>query len=162
MEDFGGLLDGHKGLSSKLLPLREILKEEHAAVGGLYFITTNVICAFILSLTLQLSWTSQVVAMSDNLAYIVAINTAVHSYINKDPAYTLTNPSISIKATNSIYSPLNDFNNMLSDSGLGISSVQECVVEWTGTKVSVQFGEFTTILNIKVRPHIQNAVIETY
>lgn len=153
MKSLRGTLD--RGLSS-------VLFEEHSGVGGLYFVTTNMICAFILTITLQLSWTSQVVAMADNFAYITSLNTAAYSYVGGEPAYTTTNPAIYIDSADTYYRPLSDFNKMLADSGIRTSPVTTCLVTWDGRRATVEFGEFNTILNVNVRSHRQEAIIETY
>lgn len=141
--------------------MRNLLKSQHKGIGGLYFITVNIICSLIMVIALKLSWDSQAVAMADNLAYIASINTTVHSYIGNLGQYQLTNPSIPIKSGGT-YNPLADFNEMLKKSGISASGTTSCEVVWTGNKTYIQFGEFTTSLSTKVRPHRQESVIEDY
>lgn len=142
--------------------LKNALTSKHSGYGGLYFVTTNIICAFILTISLQMSWMSQAVAMADNLSYIVAINTTVHNYISNVPSYTnVVNPSVPIR-TGGNYLPLNDFNKMLQQTGLSTSGTSSCTVSWNGRATTVQMESFRTILGTYVKPHKQNAVIENY
>lgn len=138
----------------------EKLKEKHKGIGGLYFITTNIICSFIMVIALQLSWNSQVVAMADNLLYIASINHTVNNYIaNTEPYDEQTYyPS----ENSDTYNPLNDFNNMLKSAGLSKDGASECKVKWTGTKTYIQVSKFTTSLGTEVRPHQQESTIENY
>lgn len=142
--------------SKKLLGL---LKQEHRAIGGLYFLTTNIICAVILIVILQLSWNSQVVAMSDNLAYITSINTTVHSYLSNLAAYESINPSIPVKKTGGFYSPLDDFNRMIQEAGIS-NGASSCEVKWDGRRTYIQIGELETSLGTKITPHRQESIIE--
>ena len=148
-------------MKERMNKIKNIMNSNHDGFGGLYFIFTNMACAFIMFIALQLSWDSQAVAMADNLAYIANINVAVNSYTTKtEPFDSLVNPSIK-KSKGGEYKPLNDFNNMLISTGLtknGGSST--CTVSWTGTKAYSQFGEFETSLGTKVRPHRQESIIE--
>lgn len=140
--------------------MKKLMLEEHNGVGGLFFVTTNIICAFIMTISLQLSWMSQAVAMSDNLAYIVSINSTVHNYVGNIPAYDKTNPAIPVKSTGKTYNPLSDFNNMLSQAGIARKGSSTAKVVWTGKATYVQFSEFETVLGSKVRPHQQESIIE--
>ena len=142
--------------SKKLLNL---LKQEHRAIGGLYFLTTNILCALILITVLQLSWNSQVVAMADNLAYITSINTSVHSYLANLQPYSTTNPSIPIKKTGGYYNPKDDFNRMIRQAGIS-NGASTCEVKWDGRKTYVQMGELETSLGTKITPHRQESIIE--
>lgn len=141
--------------------MKKILNQDHKGIGGLYFIMTNIICAMIMVIALQLSWDSQAVAMADNLAYITSINTTVHSYIGNVPSFNRTNPTITTRNGGS-YSPLNDFNKMLRDSGISRTGASICTVRWTGSKTYIQIGEFETSLGTKVRPHQQESTVENY
>lgn len=145
--------------------MKNILNKKHKGIGGLYFITTNIICAAIMVLALKLSWDSQVIAMSDNLSYIVSINTTVNCYIgNIDPfekEIKETDSPIKLKSGKG-YNPLSDFNNMLKESGLSQNGASRCKIKWTGNKTYIQIGEFETSLQTKVRPHQQESVIENY
>ena len=136
-------------------PLLGCLRQEHRGIGGLYFITTMVICSFILFASVRLSWDSQAVAMADNLAYISSINVAVNSYMDnvRIPAGNYTG---NLPLTNHPYNP------MLRNAGLisGSDQCNECYVYWDGRNAVVQFGEFRTSLNSWVRPHQQESVIE--
>lgn len=134
---------------------------EHKGVGGLYFIFTNIICSVIMLTSLQLSWDSQAVAISDNLSYIVSINTTVHSYIANEPPFNGGNHTIPIKS-GGYYSPLNDFNSMLIQSGISKEGASNFKVIWDGNTAYIQIGEFKTSLGTKVRPHEQKSTIENY
>ena len=141
--------------------MKKVLNQEHIGLGGLYFVLTNILCAIIMVISLQLSWDSQAVAMSDNLAYIVSINSTVHSYVGNVDPFNSTNPSISMRSGGT-YSPLNDFNRMIRQSGISTSGSSVCTVKWDGHRTYIQMGEFTTSLGTKVRPHRQESVIENY
>lgn len=144
--------------------LVRILENEHNGVGGLYFIFTTIICAFITVMVLELSWTSQAVAMADNIAYIVSINTTVHSYTGNVAPFErdFTNESTISTENKGNYNPLNDFNNMIKEAGLSKEGSKICSIKWTGKGTYIQFGEFETSLGIKVRPHEQQSIIEDY
>lgn len=144
--------------------MKEIMLQEHKGIGGLYFLTTNLICAVIMSLSLQLSWSSQVVAIADNLAYIACINTTVHNYIGHVDSYDEINPSINVIATNSTYRTLDDFNRMINSAGISTSDSARCRVVWDdhSHQTRIQFSSFDTILGQKVKPHEQYSVIEDY
>ena len=146
---------------SKAFLKNNFLYNEHKGIGGLYFLIVNLICAITMLTSLQLSWDSQVVAVSSNLSYIVSINTTVHSYIANVPAFDNVNPSIPIRSGGS-YIPLNDFNTMLLQSGISKDGAGICRVVWDGSSARVQIGEFTTSLGSKIRPHEQKSAIENY
>jgi len=97
--------------------------------------------------------------MADDLAHIVAINTAVHSYTNNCDSYNAANPAIS--GSVSTYNPLNEFNTLLSNSGIASSTVTTCRVTWDATtKVcTIQFGGFKNKLNSTIFPHQQESHI---
>lgn len=132
------------------------LKQKHNGFGGLYFLIVSFILSSILILCFRTSWASQVVAMSDNLAYIATINTAVHCFTENLGHYE------GIDTGNGIgnYSPLNDFNQMLGNARIAVTFPDECNVIWDGKTATIQFGAFKTFLNLTVRPHEQQAVIE--
>lgn len=137
-----------------------ILNEEHNGFGGIYFLIINYLCAVIMSFCLQISWSSQAVAISDNLAYIAATNTLVRSYISNQGYYDQYNPIINTKSGN--YSPRNDFNHMLQTAGLASGHVDKCRVIYDPNKhkIRIQFGSFKTILGDYVTPHEQDTIIE--
>lgn len=139
--------------------MKNIFLSKHKGAGGLYFITVNIICSMIMLICLKLSWSSQVVAMADNLAYIASVNTTVTSYVSNVNSFTSTNPNIPNKK-GGYYNPLNDFNTMLKESGLSQTGTATCEVTWTGNKTYIQFGEFETSLGTIVRPHRQESIIE--
>ena len=141
--------------------MKRALNDEHRGYGGLYFVLTNIICAVITVISLRLSWTSQAVAMADNMAYIVSINTTVYNYINKEDPYTKVNPTLS-KLDGTKYNPLNDFNQMARAAGVSTSNASTCTVTWDSHRTRIQIGQFDTILNVRVRPHNQESVIENY
>lgn len=141
--------------------ITHIFNQNHKGVGGLYFVTTSIICSMIMTISLQLSWDSQVVSMADNLAYITSINTTVSSYVNKMDPYEVTNPVIYLNSGGT-YEPLKDFNQMLKDSGISTEGSSYCQVKWTGRKTYIQFGPFKTSLNTEVAPHRQESIIENY
>lgn len=147
--------------------MTEIMKQEHNGIGGLYFITTMLICSFILFVVVRLSWDSQVVAMTDNIAYIISINVAVNSYVDKVETYSDEyGINESIRYNVHSYLPLNDFNGMLEKAGLisngGNGQCKSCEISWNSSTNSavVQFGTFQTVLGSYVRPHQQESVIE--
>ena len=150
--------------------MKNILKEEHKAIGGLYFLTTNYLMALILTLSLQYSWLSQSVAIADNLAYIAAVNTNITYYLNNSSYQDSHNPSITVQSDRSIYNPLNDFNNMIQSCGIAkdingnTSFSSDCHVIYNPATRStrIQFAPFDTILGITVTPHEQQAIIEDY
>jgi hypothetical protein len=141
--------------------IRECMHQEHRGIGGLYFITTMVICAFILFSTVRLSWDSQAVAMSDNLAYITSINVAVNGYIDNVyiPAGNYPGP---LPFTNHPYNALADFNSMLRNAGIisGADSCSIAQISWNGRNAVVQYGEFRTSLGSMIMPHQQESIIE--
>ena len=141
--------------------VKRFLNQDHDGVGGLYFLTVNIICAVIMLICLQLSWDSEAIAISDNLAYITSINTTVNSYVNNKESFTSVNPSIT-KNAGGDYSPLNDFNSMLAQAGISRGGASSCKVTWdkSGRKTTIQFSEITTNLNTKITPHRQESIIE--
>ena len=136
------------------------LKNEHVGIGGLYFISTMVICAFILLTVVKLSWNSQAVAIADNVAYITSINVAVNGYVDRAtvPAGNYTG---ALPYPTHQYSPLPEFNRMMTDLGVMKGQSTSCNVYFNGTQAVVQFGEFRTSLGSYVRPHQQESTIET-
>lgn len=131
------------------------LKQKHNGFGGLYFLIVNFILSSILITCFRTSWASQVVAMSDNLAYIATINAAVHYFTgNLDRNEVPDNGEING------YSPLNDFNQMLGNARIAVTFPDKCNAIWDGKTATIQFGAFKTFLNLTVRPHEQQAVIE--
>lgn len=138
------------------------LKQKHNGFGGVYFLIVSFILSSILILCFRTSWASQVVAMSDNLAYIATINTAVHCFTENLGRYEGIDTGSGIGN----YSPLNDFNQMLENAGIveGNKFPNECRVIWDDQSktATIQFGKFKTFLNLEVRPHEQQAVIEEY
>lgn len=139
----------------------KIFLQQHKGIGGLYFTFTSIISAVIMTLSLQLSWDSQAVAIADNLAYIASVNTTVNSYIANVPAYDSVNPSIPLKSGGN-YEPLRDFNEMIVNAGISPTGASVCDVKWTGSGAYIKMGEFETTLGTKVRPHQQESVIESY
>lgn len=141
--------------------LKLVMKQDHRGVGGLYFLITMMICSFILIATVRLSWDSQAISIANNLSQITAINVAVNGYLDntKIPKGNYTGK---LPLDNYDYRPLTDFNNMLQDLGIITSSnkAKSCTVEWDGNNAKVQFGEFTTSLGSKIKPHEQNSIIE--
>ena len=137
------------------------LNSEHSGIGGLYFISTMVICSFIMFLSVRLSWDSQAIAMADNLAYITCINVAVDGYIDSAVVpYGVYNGGLPF--TSHPYSPLADYNQMMVDAGLTTNSnaCTECRVSFDGMRAVVQYEEFRTSLGTYVRPHQQESTIE--
>ena len=141
--------------------IKEILMESHSGIGGLYFVSVNILMAFILVISLHLSWSSQAIAMADNLSYLVSINCTVHNYVNKTPVYDRTNPTLPT-ANGGNYNPLSDFNQMARDAGILKENSTSIRVSWDGTQTSVQVGEFKTVLGDGIIPHLQNSTIENY
>lgn len=137
----------------------EILTKKHKGIGGLYFITTSIICAAIMTISFQLSWDSQVVAMANNLAYITSINATVNYYVNDIESFESYNPSTQLNNGEN-YSPLKEFNKMLKDAGLSQNGSSTCRVKWDGKETKIKFGEFKTSLNTYVKPHQQESIIE--
>lgn len=135
------------------------LKQEHEGAGGMFFLTVSFACYIIMMWCLRLSWTSQAVAIADNLAYMTTINTTVHNYVEHKGSYNTTNPVINLRNGGS-FNPLEDFNNMTSSIGIAKTKATECKVVWNGRQTSIQFGEFKTSLGITIRPHKQQSVIE--
>lgn len=145
--------------------LKDCLLEEHTGIGGLYFVFANTACAFMLGMILQVAWMAHAVAVSDNMAQVVAINVAVHSYANNKPSFTQTNPNLVSNVSGFMYNPLNDFNQMLRTYGLsGVTTNQssQVVVTWNAASrtASVQFSEFETTMHSLVTPHLQQSTIE--
>lgn len=147
---------------NKDIKINNILNEEHKGFGGIYFLIINYLFAVIMSLCLQVSWQSQVVAIADNLAYIAATNTLVKSYVSNSSSYDSINPVI--VTPNGTYSPKSDFNQMLNTAGLSAGQVSRCRVIYDANKhkVRIQFGGFNTILGVRCTPHEQDTVIEAY
>lgn len=143
------------------------LKQKHNGFGGVYFLIVSFILSSILILCFRTSWASQVVAMSDNLAYIATINAAVHCFTENLGYYE--GPDTGIIIDDSYKGPLSDFNQMLENAKIAVTSTppnycNDCYVIWDGDKkiATIQFGKFKTFLNLEVRPHEQQAVIELY
>ncbi len=136
------------------------MKTEHSGIGGLYFILSSFICACISMFILNISFSSQVIAMADNLAYITAINSASYSYLADEPDYTSTNPSI-VLDDGTIYNPLNDFNRMLENTGVARTTCTSVVVTWDADAETckVQFGSFENNLGSVITPHSQESHI---
>lgn len=139
------------------------MKECHSGIGGLYFIVSMCICAFIMFAAVKLSWESQAVAISDNLAYIAAINIAANGYVDQVtlPAGTYNGD---LPYPNHPYNPLSDYNSMLRSAGIvdssPLSGCTDCHLVWDGHAAQVQFGPFRTTLGSYVMPHKQESVIE--
>lgn len=138
-----------------------MLNEEHEAIGGLYFLSVNILMSFILVICLHLSWSSSVIAMADNLAYIVSINCTVHNYLSNEAPYTRINPSIKINKGGT-YNPLYEFNKMARDSGIMKSPATRIEVKWNGRRTQIQVGGFETVLGDMITPHVQNSTIENH
>lgn len=138
-----------------------ILNEEHKAIGGLYFVSVNILMSFILVICLHLSWSSSAIAMADNLAYVVSINCTVHNYVSNEAPYTRTNPSIKINKGGT-YNPLYEFNKMASDSGIMKIPATKIEVKWDGKQTQIQVDGFETVLGDMITPHVQNSTIENY
>lgn len=132
-------------------------------MGGVYFVTTSLICSMILFATVRLSWDSQAVAIANNFAGIVAINISVNGYID-NVIIPEARYAGSLPFTNHPYNPLEDFNSMMRSAGLVSHSggSKEYWASWDGKIARVQFGEFTTLLGSKVRPHLQQSAVESY
>lgn len=134
--------------------MKKVLKEEHRGFGGLYFTFTAIISAIIMSYSIQLSWTSNVVSMADNFAYISTYNAAAYMYKNQAPAMSYTT---------SISPTLDSFNKMLSDAGIGSGS-NTVVISWTGygsptEQLRLDFSSFKTKIGPDVKPHSQSVII---
>lgn len=149
-----------------------MFKKEHKGIGGLYFISTSIICSIILSFTLQFSWASQASAMADNIAYIVSINCSAYSYLDNRDSYIAINPNYPSEF-GSRYYPLDDFNSMAKKAGLTENGANEIIVTWRGNgygndntmphnSAKVQIGEFETSLGLTIKPKEQSSVIENY
>lgn len=139
--------------------MKKIFLQDQKGVGGLFFIFTSIAGALIMTVSLNLSWSSQAVAMADNLSYIVSINTAVHSYTSREEPFYGTNPVIK-RTDGSFYSPLDDFNSMIISLGIASEPASSVFVEWDGKESFVQVGSFKTKLGNTVTPHRQSSAIE--
>lgn len=135
--------------------------QKHNGIGGLYFITTSIICSFIMTMALQLSWNSQAVAIANNVSNIVATNVAVHNYLNNSRSYVKLNPTINI-SSGGTYDPLNDFNQTLLDMGIMQEASDKCKVTWVnpGGTSEIEFNYFKTKLGTSVKPDPQKYIIE--
>lgn len=107
---------------------------------------------------------SQAVAISDNMAYIVSINTAAKCYLTDTATFSSNNVSnvqIKDKSGKVVYEPNKDFQNMMKNMSI-ISSNPKISVSWNkSTKTAiVQVEQFNTKLGKPIRPHSQSAVIE--
>lgn len=145
--------------------MMKVLMVHHGGVGGLYFICTMVICAFIMFAAVRLSWDSQAIAIADNVAYITSINTTINSYIDNADSYSGTYVGNLPNLTNHPYAPLLDFNQMMVS--LGIVEGGGCdrvYVRWSnmptyGQSV-LQYGSFQTKIGTWITPHEQESIIE--
>lgn len=144
--------------------IRNRLSEIHSGYGGIFFMIVNFLCSVIMFYILRLSWDSQVIAISDNLAYIASVNTTVFNYTANKDSYVATNPSIYVRSDGTLYQPLADFNNMIHSVGIATSSCSQCTVVWDKSKgqTKLQFSSFDTILSTRVTPHQTDTVIEQY
>lgn len=141
---------------------KQILKQDHRGIGGLYFIVTMMICSFILLTTVRLSWDSQAISMADNFAHITAINTAVYAYTENIDTLNGNYLGKLPPGDNKAYSPISDFTAMLQSAGIIQSGNKPdaCRIVWDGKNCSIQYGKFKTTLGTYIRPHEQSSTIE--
>lgn len=139
--------------------LEKELTKEHVGFGGVYFIIVSILCSFITVVALTLGYNSQVVAIADNIAYIVSINVTVESYSSHCDEYQGTNLAIPC-VTGGTYNPLADFNKMMGDLHLMNSACSSVYIDWDGYSATVQFGGFENRLGSVITPHSQESTIE--
>lgn len=140
--------------------MKNLLNKRHKGVGGLVFITSSAIAAFIMAQVVSLSWGSSAIAIADNYAHIVALNTANKAYISNTQPFSGTNPVIADNSRGANYSPLDDFNQMVRATRIAVQPAEKVSVTWTGRKATVQVGEFQTRLGLWVTPHKKVTAIE--
>lgn len=139
-----------------------MLNRRHRGAGGVVFIFSSIIAAVIMTQTLSLSWAANAIAISDNYASIVTINTANKAYITNTRPVTGTNIKIRDTANGGLYSPLDDFNRMMLQSKIMTQPASSVKVSWNGKRAQLNFGKFKTRLGLSITPHQKASYIEEY
>lgn len=147
--------------------IKKKLNKEHSGIGGLYFLTSSVICSTVMFLCLKYSWTSQVIAICDNLAYITSINSTVYNKLNGYNSYSYTTINNINLGQSEVYSPKNDFVDMLSGLNFAINPENiNFTIIWDKNREStaIQYSnikvKFSDNSDIIITTHEQNAIIE--
>lgn len=145
------------------------MRQKHRGLGGVYFIVASVLCAFMMTTVLRLSYDSQCISLADNMAKICTMNVTTMEYLNRTSSYTNQhNPSISISSYSAFgepddtYNPISDYNNMLNSMGISSEDCSDVYITWNAAKktATVQFGAFKNNLGSEIKAHQQTYLVE--
>lgn len=145
--------------------INKTLNVEHKAIGGLYFIFTSIVCALIMTSVLKMSYSSQMITVMDNFAFIVATDCLTVSYNNDLDSYTVENGLIGPYGENSLYYDVESqfellLSNYLSRSDINTTGFK---VAYNKTSKTLRLQINTVEINrfdLKIKPHQQDVVIE--
>ena len=149
----------------------EFLNEEHKGIGGLYFIFSSIISAFILTNILRMSYSSNISTIINNSAFIVATDALAVSYINYESSYETGGiaPFNYPKVGN--YINCNDELRNIINNWADISEPISCTVKYIptydrsgrglGSKLILKYDPIKLRnFDIKITPSVQEVVIE--
>lgn len=139
-----------------------LYKRKVKGAGGMFFLVISAFAAFIMITVVNLSRMSTMVAISENVAHIVATKVAISSYNSNNLSYELSGANPSIDNNNSSYYPLSDYNQILRGYGFVSVAASYADVTWDLNSRTASFhpGPIKSNIGKNIRPRIQHTKIE--
>ena len=140
--------------------MKNILKTKHAGVGGMFFLTIVSICVFCMTFSINISRTSTVIAISDNISNLIATKVAIYCHNTTQSKFFQESENPSIKTADGFYYPLADFKNIANNYGFLSLAPSTCSVSFTpgiNDAATVSIGSFICDWGEKITPHTQTS-----
>lgn len=138
------------------------LKQKRKGIGGMFFISVSLICAFIMTFVINISRQSTIISMADNISHVIATNLAIHSFNTSSSSYNLNgNPSVKT-ADGGMYNPISHFTEISKSYGFMKEAPKTCRISWNdkNKSLTLEMGEFVTDWGKTIKPHTQTTKIE--
>ena len=142
--------------------LNKTLNTKVKAVGGVYFLTVNILAVFLMVFVISMSKISLATSISNNLAHVVCTKIAINAYNTGSGDFSGSGDSGIETADGRIYYPNIDFYNMAKDYGIAGSIPTGTTYSWDKNEgtAELQIGKFSTFEGKIIKPQQQKTRIE--
>lgn len=157
--------------------MNKFLKRTRKGIGGVFFLCSAVIGAYIVLTIVNIARTATAVAISDDVAHVVATKAAIELYKTQTPYTYCENYAEGQQCVKTIegttYDPLGEFNNLMDELGFKVGDSKMYTLKWV--RGAGYAGNGTLIFDVspftianrelgfsdgKIYPHVQQIVIE--